>query len=727
MRRLLGTARLVTLTGPGGVGKTRLATRVARDAERAFADGVVFVELAQLRDGALVANLVADRLGLHDLSGLPAARQVIEHLRDRSLLLVLDNCEHLIDACAEFAAAVLDGCPRVVLLATSRQSLTVAGEHVQPVPPLPIADAVHLFKDRATAIWSGALDGQDVETTLTELCRRLDGLPLAIELAAARIRALSPAQILDRLTTRFTLLTSGRRAAPRRQQTLRDTIDWSFELCSEAEQAVWARTSVFAGSFDLEAATHVCADAALGTDTVLDLVDGLVDKSVLIRDQHDDPAHYRMLESLREYGQEHLARSGDRERVARLHSGWFDQLAVRADLEWAGDRQRYWIDRLRRDHANLRAALGWSLSEPGEEGAALRIAARPFEYWMVRGLAGEARTWLTRTLAATPPDHPDRGRALCACAVYTIWQGGLDRTEPLLAEIGAVAEANADEVLRAKVPYLRSFAALLSVVDEAVEPAEEAAAVFRAHGLVRDELHPLFIHGVAVAHRDREPTAARRSLRRMHDLAVDHGGAFYQAMALFGRAIVEVEHGEVAAADDAATAALRLDLDIGDQHGMAYRADTLAWVADRRGEHERAATLFGVAETVWARIGTTADFAVARPHRKHITNTRAELGETRFDRAFAIGRALPTGEAMRYALGEPSSAPPETAETPPALTAREAEVAALVAEGLTNRDIAAKLVISRRTVDTHVGHILGKLELGNRAQIASWVAGRTRE
>ncbi|MEU8418739.1 LuxR C-terminal-related transcriptional regulator [Amycolatopsis japonica] len=725
VRRLLGKARLVTLSGPGGVGKTRLAWRVVRDVARAFPDGVVFVELAEVRDGALAANLVADRLGLHDRSGLSPMRQVLDHLRNRALLLVLDNCEHLIDACAEFVAAVLTDCPKIVVLATSRQSFAVAGEHVLPVPPLPVADAVRLFRERAAAAWPEAADGASVsEETLTELCDRLDGLPLAIELAAARIRSLSPCQILDRLTSRLTLLTSGLRTGPERHKTLRATIDWSHDLCSPSEQSVWARLSVFVGSFDLEAAQQVCAYDGIGEESVLELVEGLLDKSVLIRRQQTDGVRFQMLESLREYGQERLDQAGDQGRVSRLHRDWMARLVEQADDEWVSGRQPYWIERLGHDHANLRAALSWSVSEPDEAGAALRMAVRPIEYWLLRGLAGEAGTWLDRALAATPEEHPDRARALCASALHTLWQGNQEKMARLVSEAESLAEKNADEPSRARARHVRSFAAMLAIRPESVDLAAATCAAFRALGETRAELHPLFIHGVSVAYRDRDLDAARRSLQRMSELTGADGESFYRAMSLFGQAMVEVAFGDVAVAAEAATEALRLDLRVGNQQGIAYRTDALAWVADRQGDHVRAATLFGIAATRWERIGLAPEFAASLPHAKHTAAARAAIGDTRFDRAFDAGRAIPADEAVNYALGEPARKPDGVTEKK--LTTRETEIAKLIAKGLTNRDIAARLVISQRTVDSHVEHILAKLGFGNRTQIAAWVAGHGR-
>jgi len=308
--RSLTEARLVTLTGPGGVGKTRLALRVLWAAEEGavglrFPDGAVFVSLAELRDPALVPGAVAGALGRHALSARPAMEIVIEHLRARTMLLVLDNCEHLLDACAELVHAVLTACPDVAVLATSRQSLGVDGEHVWLVPPLEVPhrelgtmasvfgyDSVRLFAERAQAVVPSFEVTEQNLPAVVELTRRLEGLPLAIELAAARIRSLSPAQIAARLSRRLPTLTLGARTAPQRQQTLRATIDWTYELCTEAERLVWARASVFAGSFELEAAEYVCGGDGI---TVLDALDGLLDKSVLMRVELGGTLGYRML------------------------------------------------------------------------------------------------------------------------------------------------------------------------------------------------------------------------------------------------------------------------------------------------------------------------------------------------------------------------------------------------------------------------------------------------
>ncbi|UVS79171.1 LuxR C-terminal-related transcriptional regulator [Actinokineospora sp. UTMC 2448] len=727
VRAALRPGCLVTLTGPGGVGKTRLATAVASQACREFADGVVFVDLTELGDGALLPDLVATRLGLHNRMGQPDA--VVTALRERALLLVLDNCEHVVAAAAAFAAAVLAACPRVAILATSRQTLGAAGEQVLRVPPLAVPaddvaaspdallryDAVALLVQRACAVLPDFELTAENSAAVLDICRHLDGLPLAIELAAARLRSLSPHQIADRLTRRLPALAAAPRTAPERQRTLRATIDWSFALCSPAEQTLWLRASVFAGSFDLSAAERVCAGPDLPADDVLDTVEGLIDKSVLIREDHGDIVRYRMLETLREHGRELLDASGDRARVRRLHRDWIDELTAAADANWAGNEQVGWITRLRREQANLRAALDWSISEPGEAGAALRIASRLDEYWMFFGHSVECRQWLERALAATPDDHPDRPRALAVCALHAVWHLDLDAAELLLAD--AEPAAADDELFGAFLTYVRALAAQIRTDTRAADLAGEAAAVFRAHGDVRRELHPLWIHGVSTGYRKGDVAEGRRSLRRMLDLCVSHGETRYRAMAQFGLAYLEVERGDVLVAEDLARQSLRSLVGIGEGSGTAYLLDALAWIADRKGEHERAAVLFGAAARVWAAIGSAPEIAVSGPHRAHKADTMAALGAERFARAHAEGRAMGADEVARFALGETE---PPTDAWPGVLTRRQWEIAGLVAAGMSNRHIATRLVISQRTADTHVQNILNKLGLHNRAQIAVW-------
>ncbi|MGX1477141.1 UNVERIFIED_CONTAM: putative ATPase [Streptomyces canus] len=388
-RELLSRARLVTLTGPGGVGKTRLAARIAARAERTFPDGVRFVHLAGLRDPELVPLAVADALGLHDHSTGPPADALVAHVRDRKVLFVLDNCEHLLRACARLAAALLRGTTGVRILATSRHRLGLTEENLLDVRPLPVPDpdgdlsaadgypALALFADRAAAVVPGFALTADNRAAVARLCRRLDGLPLAIELAAVRMRVLGVEQLLERLDDRYRLLTSGSPAALPRHRTLRAAVDWSHELCTAREQLVWARLSVPAGGFDLETAEAVCADGDLvhGAD-VLDAIAGLVDNSVFSREPGPDGVRYRLLDTLRHYGLERLrGTEGEELATRRRHRDWMLRRATACEQAWFGPGQREIVARLRADQDNLRGRTGLQLAGDGRGGR--RVGAWP--------------------------------------------------------------------------------------------------------------------------------------------------------------------------------------------------------------------------------------------------------------------------------------------------------------------------------------------------------------
>jgi non-specific serine/threonine protein kinase len=730
-------SRLVTLTGPGGVGKTRIAeAAVAQTAER-FADGAVFVDLTQLRDGALLPDLVVSVLGLRNQSGRPPLDVAVDLLREGERLLVMDNCEHVVEAAALFVTDVLAVCPGVVVLATSRQSLGVVGEHLLRVEPLAVPDdgavltpaeaarydAVSLFMERAAAVVAGIELTADNQDAVVRICRRLEGLPLAIELAAARLRSLSARQIADRLDRLLPLLTSGPRTAPERQRTLRSAIDWSFSLCSPVEQRVWRRTSVFAGTFDLDAAEAVCTGPGVETEAVLDAVDGLLDKSVLLREEHDGVVRYRMLETLRERGQEILEEAGERTRVFRRHRDWVDELTARADAQWLSAEQSAWFGRLRLEHANLRAALDWSLAEPGEAGAVLRIAARLDEYWWFFGHSRECRQWLDRALDASPVDHPDRPWATAVSALHMVWclelDGAAERLDRLDRAEGP-AGPGADVRFTAFLAYVRALAAQMAVDLRAADLAAEAVEVFRAHGDLRREMHPLWIHGITTGYRRGRPDEGRRALRRMLTVCEDRGETHYLVMAQFGLAYLEAEcDGDPDAAETLAREALKNYLRIGAGSGGAYLLDALAWIADRKGEYARAATLFGAAATLWRTASSDPKIAVSGPHRAHLTSVRAALGEESFADAFATGRAMTHQEAARFALDGTKA---DAAARPQVLTERQWQVAGLIAQGLSNRDIAAELFISQRTADNHVQNILDRLGFRRRTQIAVWYA-----
>src|SRR5437868_4602224 len=498
MKRVLPAARLVTLTGIGGVGKSRLALRVAGQTQRAFADGVWLIELAALQDRSLLERTVADAVGLREQSTRSPREVLVGHLRDKQLLLVLDNCEHLVDRCATLAAELLAAAPGLRILATSRQALRIPGEHVFGVPPLRLPDldrdrpreldhndAIRLFVERATAVAPDFVVTDRDHVTLARICRRLDGLPLAIELAAARLRVLSPEQILHRLDDRFQLLSAGRRGVMPRHQTLRAAIDWSHELCSPPEQALWARASVFSGGFDLDAAEAVCARDGIDPGQMIDLVDGLVDKSILARDDqnHVVSVRYRQLDTIRHYGQDRLRAAGEHTTLRRRHRDYYLDLARRCAAGWFGPGQLEVFARVRGEHANLRAALEFCLTTPGESRTGLRLAADLCFYWFGCGFAAEGRHWLDWALALETEPSSERAIALWANGLLSTAQGDTRAAAAMAQESRDWAQAHGEETTLAYAMFIQGAAARFGGdFPRAQELLEDALTRFEALG-----------------------------------------------------------------------------------------------------------------------------------------------------------------------------------------------------------------------------------------------------
>lgn len=742
-RRTLSACHVLTLTGPGGVGKTRLALRVAADLRRAFRDGTCLVGLAELRDPALLSNVVAEKLGLREQARRAPTDTVVEHLQDRQLLLVLDNCEHLIDECAMFVDSLMRACPEVRVLATSRQSLRVPGERIMTVRPLPVPEPEHapdpdtiqrcesvgLFVDRAVAVLPEFGVSSHNCAVLARLCRELDGIPLAIELAAAQLLSLSLEQIEERLTKRYRLLTGGTSTGPSRQRTLRALIDWSFGLCTEREQLVWRRVSVFSGSFDLDAAEYVCGGDGLDPDDVFPVVASLVDKSVLLREEAGGMARYRLLETVREYGQEKLVATGEQRRIRLRHRDWYARLVERMDAEWLGPNQVEWVHRLRRDHPNLRLALDICVTEPGEAEVGMRMAVRMDDYWGIRGFHTEARHWLDNVLAAAPEPTSARAASLRMHGWFALLQGDLDSGTTLLTEATELAERIGDDVELAYVKHCWGNAAMFTgQLDDAVRLMEEALPLFRAAGVVRGVLFDLFVLGLTLGmngQRERALAVLDECLLATNEV----GEEFWWSYALWAVAHIEVLYDKLEIADRAGKEALRLQHLMDNQLAMALTTDTLAWLYQRRGDSERAARVFGIAKMIFDAIGASPDnFATfAAAHHEHTARAKRVLGVGRYEEEFNRGCQMPSDQAIEYAReAEPCPDGPgcdADGDRSP-LTPRERQIAELVAEGSSNRQIATKLVIAQRTAEAHVEHILVKLGFTSRCQIAAWVAQR---
>ncbi|MDX3452088.1 LuxR C-terminal-related transcriptional regulator [Streptomyces sp. ME02-8801-2C] len=719
IRRLLGAKRLLTLTGVGGVGKTRLALEAAAAARRAFPDGTWLVDLAPVQEPSAVAPAAAAAVGIVDVGARPALGSLAEHLAGRRALIVLDNCEHLVDACAELADTLLSACPDLRVLTTSRQTLGISGEHVFIVPPLKVPDeAVELLRDRALAVRPDFRITDANWDTVTRLCAGLDGLPLAIELTASRLRMLTVEQAVDRLEDRFALLTEGSRTARPRHRTLHAAVDWSYELCSPAERLLWHRLSVFAGDFGLDAAESVCAGEGIDAREVLDLLGRLVVQSVVLPTEREGLPRYRLLETIREYGRERLAESGEEERLLRRHHDFHLALAERIADGWYGPGQEEALSRLRVEHANLLAALAYD--DDPQAGLALAAALR--FHWCAGGFLGEGRRQLDRALAAAPEPTPARIRALCAGAWVVLLQGDHVAAERWLAEAGELGKQQDDRVMLAHVLGLRgALAAFQGRLAQAVPLFEHAIAAHTEAGREASAMFELF--QLAAVLMDLGDPRGAEACRRAIALGEAHGERWARAHAMWTLSCDAWRRGDREEALKLIRTALEIERGFNEPLSAALMLETLAWISASYGEYERAGRLLGAARKLWRDVGANISAfgpALEADHARCEQSVVRALGVEAYERALAVGGGHDSpGQAIDHALDsgvEPAAQDP----VPGPLTRRELEVAALVAKGMSNRQIAARLVLSLRTVDFHVGNIRAKLGFASRAQVAGW-------
>ncbi|MBZ4014741.1 LuxR C-terminal-related transcriptional regulator [Streptomyces purpurogeneiscleroticus] len=755
---LFDKARLVSLIGPGGVGKTRLALRTARTALPSFPDRACFVELSSLQDPVLLPHTVAAALGLSEQGDRDPVGLLVSYLAAKRMLLVLDTCEHLLDACAMLADLMLRMAPGVTVLATSRQPLDVPGEFVYPITPLPTdREAVQLFAERAAAVVPGFAVTDANRKDVTSVCRRLDGMPLAIELAVVRLRVLPLGDLATRLEHRFQALTGGRRGAVPRHRTLQDAIDWSHDLCTPQEQLLWRRLSVFAGEFDAEAAETVCGGGELPAEDVLEQLIGLVDKSVVLRIEAEQ-ARYRLLDTLREYGAERLAQSGEEEEYRRAHFDYFAAFAERADRPFHSDRQAEHLRALARWLQNFRIAMeyGTGTDDPELALRGLDLATRLWTHWIMAGRMQEGARWLDRGLAKVQHDCPERVEALHRLAWILLVLGQCDASEPYVLESLAMAERIGD---RRGAAYATEFRGCLALFREQLAEAhrdlDEARRVFRALGDHDGLAITCFIQTFGAALVGDVERAWEVSGEGLRALESAPGECWTRSYCLLYRQLalwMAREDSRAEERDRLGREALALKLAVNDRLGAAITMELLAWSAARSQRFERATWLLGAAEAFWSRLGGARLFNVPVLNAERdaaVSAARTALGDSVYGELHARGAALDLEESVTYAvqdtdvLPQPASgsttAPagtlsvPPTPQTtpgtvalsaadrtmgrPPALTNRERQVAALVAEGLTNRQIAERLVVSKRTADAHVEHILNKLGLTSRTQI----------
>ena len=758
IRVCLSKNRLVTLTGPGGVGKTRLALAAATDLRRAFRDGVWWVELAGTRDGSLIADEVAGVLKLGVQPASSAHESVAAYLASRRILLVLDNCEHLSDACARFTGQMLRQAPELRMIATSRRMLGIGGEHLIVVPPLAVPDqdappppeetarydAIRLLAERAAALRPGIAITAANHKAAVRLCARLDGIPLAIELAAARMLSLSVEQVLDRLDDRFALLVGGSRAAMHRQQTLRAMTDWSHDLCSERDRVLWARLSIFVGGFDLDAAEQVCSDGELPAAEILDCLHSLVVQSVVLAEPGAEGTRFRLLETIRQYGWDRLGERGEDElpQLLRRHRDFYLRLACQAADTWCGPDQEAALARLRVEHGNLRAAFETCMTDPDGPAAALELASALRFHWTSGGFLGEGSRWLDAALAL--PDQPPRARvtALWVAAWVALLQGDAPAAAARLAECEQLASVLPDRRAAAHAESLRATALMfVGDVSGATARFESAASVLHEVGDPEGELRALFQLGFChtqIGDSERATTVHKRGLA----LSEARGERLLRSFLFMMMGFDAWQRGNVGEAVARHVEGLSIQRSFDDPLCVGLMIEGLAWVADSCGDHACSAALLGAARAAWSHGGTTihafgprvAAYSVECERR-----TRQALGNAALEAIIEENGALTVAQAISLALdqsvavGAPAPAPapvpapaPAAAAEPPTspLTRREQEIAVLIARGMTNRTIASVLVLSPRTIDGHVGRIFAKLGFVSRAQVAAWVSER---
>jgi predicted ATPase/DNA-binding CsgD family transcriptional regulator len=803
IQNLLSTHRLLTLTGSGGSGKTRLALHAAGNLPAGYKDGIWLTELAGLMDGELVAQAVASVLNLQEQAGNSVHESLVSSLQTRQMLLILDNCEHLLDAVAELSKTILESCPHIKILATSREILGVPGEAVFVVPPLSLPDAqpwrgpgheqetlaayhqseaIQLFTARASLISQEfALTTQN-GPWVADICRRLDGIPLAIELAAARLRTFSIRQIAERLDDRFHLLTSSLRTVPLRHQTLEAALDWSYQLLAREEKKVLQRLSVFASGWTLDAAETICSDGSLHRTEVMDIVSNVVDKSFIVTNRSENGIRHRFLETIRQYAQEKLEEAGEIDRLRDRHLDYFLHWAETGAGYLTSPQQSEWLKYFHAEHDNFRSALEWSRTHSSRAGHGLRLAAACGRYWKLYGYFSEGRQHLTSLLRIEENQGRTYNRAWGLLwtahlaymqsdysAVRSYAQEGLS----ICLELGDEGRLGAARAL----DLLGEVATEVGEYESANELFEEALQIYRAlnekrgiadllmqlgwaamrtgdyerANILSNECLPLFRElnesemlaqvqaGLGeLALRQGQMETAKDFLNESLEICRSQGDRRGTAVALGSLAwAAQLDH-DFTRMRDLMEESLVVRMEIGDSGGIAWCLEKLAEasfmkaeplsVPERRRALLQAVQIYGAAAALRAPNNSVIDPADQPKYQAVIEKLRIEIGSEDFESAWQEGWGLPHRDGIHLALSSIAASDSEDlggrthsgSSKPGGLSPRELETVVLIAHGKSNREIAERMTVRVKTVETYITRIMNKLGFDSRVQIATW-------
>jgi non-specific serine/threonine protein kinase len=697
--------------------------------------------MVPLTDPSLVPQAVAATLGVREQPGRTWTETLSDYLGSKKLLLVLDNCEHLIEACAELAEALLRFCPELRVLATSREALGITGEVAWPVPSLSLPDlrrmpdieslpryeSARLFVERAAAVKPTFALTEQNAPAVAQVCYRLDGIPLAIELAAARTKVLSVEEIADRLSESFGLLSAGGRATRPRQHTLHATMDWSHELLGREERILFRRLAVFSGGFSFEAAESVCTGEDVERDEVLGLLSRLVDKSLVVAREEGGETRYRLLETVRQYGREKLDEPGEEVEVRRRHAGFFGGFAEAAERELGGSDQARWLTRLETEHENIRAALSFSLEEGGDAGSAVRLAAALWPFWFARGYLSEGRRWLESALSRTGPATTlARAKALTGAGWLAAYQDEYAAAKALLEEgLILYRELGDKEGIASSLVVLGSVAAMGQREDIPVADLVEEAILLRPDLRDRRTVAQLLVleGRVALAGGDLERSVALwEETLALYREAEDALGI---VMCLTNIGLVTLAQGDYETSAPLLREGLWLARELDHKTFIQYCIIGLASVAAFQAHPVRAARLWGAAEDMSEAYGARFSHAgrAAIDYEGRLAVARSQLDEAAWIAAWTEGRAMDADQAIEYALDQLLPTEPDAPELHTAgLSAREAQVLRLVATGMTNAEVAEKLFLSSRTVGWHLASIYRKLGLHSRTEATRFAA-----